>query len=51
MDKKRLEEYYTLLEGSGKMLKTLLSEAQLTLGKMETFFVLIQKEISKEEKL
>lgn len=42
-----MDEIFKDLEVSGKKMKTLLSEAQITLGMMETYFMLIQREILK----
>lgn len=46
-----LETYCKDLAESGKKLKHLLSEAQITLGMIESYFNLIQKEISKKEEI
>lgn len=44
-----LEDHYKAFAATGKHLRDLLAEAQMTLGKIECIFVSIQGEIMKQE--
>lgn len=44
-----MDDYFEGLTKAGKELKQLISEAQIRIGMMESYFSLIQKELNKVE--